>query len=789
MPRTVRASEGGYSPLQDRDRSSSSSSSTTSSKDKSTSSDVSPRAQAGVSSSSSTSSKDKSTSSDVSPRAQAGPTEKELNNTGNTVRAGSGGYSPLQDRTYRRDLATARDKGTTVDAVRGGTAATGTSRTRDTRSQAEVYRDVYDRVDADGARDYEYGRSPLEDQRYREDLRIARDTGTTVPYVRAVQDHRRTVRDAEDRAREMQEGFQPISSRMDPEDSLMTRGAAFGVGAGILSIGRRIDDFFSRRMPDTRTLIPQYQEQWESGDMRPDGAMTVPGVIDRYEAPFAGTRDRISQTTGPAIQHQVDQFTEQPATYIGRMGLYYGGGAAFGVGARLGTAAARGAAGRLATRSPAQTQFIPSFLGRAAEPAVGIGTTGLVAYDIGTAKSPEAASDKIMQYGAAGYGAQRGWRAGTGIIDRVQTRGRQYVPLDKITDAQVATGQQAFPLTRTGQRPGSLVQEFRSSRHGLPGETGVNVWHGTPGRFRSGTQIQDSVMRSTDMPGLYVSPRASPYFTRAPHKATQKYSLLGDQEPIRPTMLRVGVDDVTRLPPGARGIDPGRQFLRTGAKKDTAYITPSADRAAATGRVEAEAVIPPGAILTGGKGQFYTKVGDRRVPIDQFAAGPSTPVVTAPTGPGTRRASDFMSTYYRGTGTRKGIISPDRTAGLSFGRVTRPQKPATTGRISPSTDIKPGITTTVRPPTYDRVIPPTRRDTVTPIRRTAPTRTQPMMTPRKTANVQNILGTRTTAPKPDLVGTKKDTKRRKSPFKIGARTREHYVVDPSAFLGVKKRKR
>ncbi len=757
MPRTVRASEGGYSPLQDRDRSSSSSSSTT--------------------------------SSSTRTSGSSGSTS-----TSRTVRASEGGYSPLQDPQYREDLATARDKGTTVDAVRGGTAATGTSRTRDTRSQAEVYRDVSDRVDADGARDYEYGRSPLEDPQYHEDLRTARDTGTTVPYVRAVQDHRRAVQDAEDRAREMQEGFQPISSRMDPEDSLMTRDPATkvqqaGVGAGILSIGRRIDDFFSRRMPDTRTLIPQYQEQWESGDMRPDGAMTVPGFIDRYEAPFAGTRDRISQTTGPAIQHQVDQFTEQPATYIGRMGLYYGGGAAFGAGARLGTAAATGAAGRLATRSPAQTQFIPSFLGRAAEPAVGIGTTGLVAYDIGTAKSPEAASDKIMQYGAAGYGAQRGWRAGTGIIDRLQTRGRQYVPLDKITDAQVATGQQAFPLTRTGQRPGSLVQEFRSSRHGLPGETGVNVWHGTPGRFRSGTQIQDSVMRSTDMPGLYVSHRASPYFTRAPHKVTQKYSLLGDQEPIRPTMLRVGVDDVTRLPPGARGIDPGRQFLRTGAKKDTAYITPSADRAAATGRVEAEAVIPPGAILTGGKGQFYTKVGDRRVPIDQFTAGPSTPVVTAPTGPGTRRASDFMSTYYRGTGTRKGIISPDRTAGLSFGRVTRPQKPATTGRISPSTDIKPGITTTVRPPTYDRVIPPTRRDTVTPIRRTAPTRTQPIMTPRKTANVQNILGTRTTAPKPDLVGTKKDTKRRKSPFEIGARTREHYVVDPSAFLGVKKRKR
>lgn len=307
----------------------------------------------------------------------------------------------------------------------------------------------------------------------------------------------------------------------------------------------------------------------------------------------------------------------------------YAAGAALklgSVGLRLGSARAASAIGS----GNAATKITSAGIKAGAnlvEPAVGIGAIGYMGNEFRKA-TPEEQVSMTNDIIFGGLGASRGWKGGDKLIGYLQTRGRTYVPLETITDPAVATGKQAFPLTRKGQSPELLVKEFKAPDTGLAVDKAVSgkygAWHATSQKFPSTVEIVNAPSRAKDVGGLYISPRLSPAFTRV-NRVTNVKSDIGSSirgmftpDPIRPSATRVYVDDIVRLPKGARTTQTGREFLGAKSTPGKAYLTPDAEARAITGGVESEAVISPRTVLKEIPSNLYTKIGGRRVAIDRF---------------------------------------------------------------------------------------------------------------------------------------------------------------------------
>lgn len=429
--------------------------------------------------------------------------------------------------------------------------------------------------------------------------------------------------------------------------------------------------------------------------------------------------EQLEQTTfGEIYEGAYEHVQEKPIGTAIEIGALYAGGAAIGLAGRLGSMGARSGllkAGAKVAEGAAEGSKLKvagqaiSSSEKFVDPALAVVGSVPIAMELaeasplslqpvgvppesegmgrgpgmntaGTAVSIEYDSDKVEDFvdttfdlAVMGAGAVKGWKAGTDFIGRIQTRGRTEIPLDSITDADVASGMQDFPLTRRGQTPDELVAEFKRSEYGLPGEEpGPHLWHGSRFNFEATTKSRYEIPRgleSSDMPGLYGSPRFSPEFTRVPRtKLSDQYSLFGASEPLSPKAYRIKVNDVGRMPEGARdSISGGREFLwGKQANKGDAYLTPNAERASVTGRVEAEATLTPGSNISKVGDKYFTKIGNRRVPIDQYLAEIGIKPKDVAPGKKSTTVKDFLeSAEYYNPNAKSGLLKSENIFSLA----------------------------------------------------------------------------------------------------------------------------
>ena len=378
-----------------------------------------------------------------------------------------------------------------------------------------------------------------------------------------------------------------------------------------LQLGQKKDELNEK----ISSYIPSYEEleEKQSSKSKQINNPEYQKLVDDYAPP----KDDTAKDFTKGMYNEIES---NPVGVGVTTASMFVGGAAFkvgSVGAKLGLAKGVAIAGTGSKLGKGITMA-----SSAIEPTLAIGGIGLAASELQGKNAEEIGQITPHLIGGI-YGGVKGWNAGSKVVGNLQTLGRTEIPLNKITNAEVVNGKQKFPLTKKGQTPDKLVAEFKADTHGIPTDKLITdkygVWHATPEKLPSKIEILNNPSRPTDVGGLYVSPRVSPAFTRISANKGYSFRSLFQSDPIRPSVTRVYVKDVNRLPTG-KNVKAGQEYLSSGAKQGEAYLTPNAERLSVFGKVESEAVISPKTMLkqTGVGKKYYTKINGRKVPIDTF---------------------------------------------------------------------------------------------------------------------------------------------------------------------------
>jgi hypothetical protein len=246
----------------------------------------------------------------------------------------------------------------------------------------------------------------------------------------------------------------------------------------------------------------------------------------------------------------------------------------------------------------------PYLLGKIAITAAG-------AYSVGSAtKSPtpeNVAAATIM--GAGGVAAA------SGIISRVLFIGKTFIPIERIAEPSIISGEKTFPTTKA--TPAGLVKEFTISPYKLSAPSGG--FHATDFPFKQGDIL---VTEGTKAPGLHIAPSASIYFTREPGisqaASTPKFSL-SFLEKSTPSIIYAETK-VSRVPAAVRSgsISDINRYLSESAPKGQAYVSAKFEKTMST---EAEAILPKGAVL--GRTEVYSNFWERATGFKYYTELPS----------------------------------------------------------------------------------------------------------------------------------------------------------------------
>jgi len=244
-------------------------------------------------------------------------------------------------------------------------------------------------------------------------------------------------------------------------------------------------------------------------------------------------------------------------------------------------------------------------------------------------------TDRLMWESiAADAGIRAAGKAVGKVIDKITFRNKKFIPIEELTQKGVVEGKVNFPKpTKVGDGEAIVKQFYESSsiKHTDIGKSSkVSGFHATsqargPAGTGKGFITHSEISRPKDMPGLYIAPDVSPHFLRISEGVG--YSLIPKpRNPFkRPGVLQVGVDDVIRLPKEIRrDIKKAQEFMKSGAEKGKAYVTPEAE----LGKPEAEAVITPstpvvnirGKSPLGGRFEYYTEWKGKKVPLYEMKA-------------------------------------------------------------------------------------------------------------------------------------------------------------------------
>ena len=255
-------------------------------------------------------------------------------------------------------------------------------------------------------------------------------------------------------------------------------------------------------------------------------------------------------------------------------------------------------------------------------------------------------------------------------VEAVKFRQAEHIPLEKITQPEVAKGEASFPFVREivrergekkfGERatPEKAVETTIKQFYETPAKEMTEVgrespaagFHATPDvtSFKKESYtVKGAEKRELDVAGQYIAPEVSPHFLRlatttetlnpvtAIKSAIETVKERGVTElikseireafglPTKAGILHIGLEGVKRVPEEFRGsLESMKEFFRTGVEKGTAekgyaYIEPKTELFKTTGEVQA--VIPHGAVIERFPGKtYYTVVEGKKVPIHQF---------------------------------------------------------------------------------------------------------------------------------------------------------------------------
>ena len=235
-------------------------------------------------------------------------------------------------------------------------------------------------------------------------------------------------------------------------------------------------------------------------------------------------------------------------------------------------------------------------------------------------------------------GAKYGMQAIDKASSYLATRGRQFIPIEKIGYAEGIplgkgmtdkTLEASFELntpipkpyrfgrTEKQNQPTPKQAKITPSNKYDP-DTGINyevafpnqVWHATPQGERLGSKIivGDS---TSELPGIYTSEVGVGYYLHLEQKNNIKPALLIQKSnpSYTPKFATFRVAGIESIP--VKGRVSQAQYLRDRANPVKAY--------APNMKEEYEALLPPGAnFVRTGKG-YYTVINGNRVPIDEYA--------------------------------------------------------------------------------------------------------------------------------------------------------------------------
>jgi hypothetical protein len=252
-----------------------------------------------------------------------------------------------------------------------------------------------------------------------------------------------------------------------------------------------------------------------------------------------------------------------------------------------------------------------------------------------------------------------------------RTRGREIVPLEKLTPQEVISGKKSFPTAPTSQH----LQLFKSKVAGKYIDSGKpGAFHTTPGKFWKKTLTPEA--GTSELPGLYGSSYISPHFAKITGSGSSgKISFSSAQ----------GLPGIAYIKPKGFRSSPykstgkGYQFVKT-PKPGYADIPGM--------KTEIEAIFRPEAGSYGFEsGAKYTVIKNVKVPIDVFSYETPSGGVSVKTTGGATITGGASSYSYPSTSSI--VISPETTAvSLSTSKVSKEYEttsiPSSSNKISTS---------------------------------------------------------------------------------------------------------
>lgn len=243
-------------------------------------------------------------------------------------------------------------------------------------------------------------------------------------------------------------------------------------------------------------------------------------------------------------------------------------------------------------------------------------------------KLGEIVTTEVAPMAVGGYAGAYFWPRAGGYL---RTIGREEVPLGKITTKEVISGKETFPTAPPSQHK----KLFLEKKYRLPGVKKPMGYHATPEKWKELVTTPGS----SEIPGTYVSPRASIHFA----KVGEKYSLYGDEffpTTKKPTIMGIVPEKfVTKVPVKVTPTEayPYKYKLPGETKQGIGYILKM--------KSEIEAVITPGTKLATLKlpKKYYTKIRGIRIPIETYSTGGAA--TTSASGLPTQTFSQLSSRY------------------------------------------------------------------------------------------------------------------------------------------------
>jgi len=259
-----------------------------------------------------------------------------------------------------------------------------------------------------------------------------------------------------------------------------------------------------------------------------------------------------------------------------------------------------------------------------------------------------------------GFGlAKKGLLKGYDII---RTAGQTELKAEQIIAPEIYAGQK-FPLVYKGETAGKLLGEFKPM---LPGERLPAGFTSAPKPFE---KVTEAGFGSSELPGIYQSPRVSPHFLKISSEETKLFTFNPLGETMRPSIIRITPTEF-KLVPGLKAGTKIIQSQRIGQIREFLLEAPKGKSYVTFIKPEKEAIIPFGTPLQQTGKRFFIKYEGRRVPIFEFKVVPGG----APFQMNLPTAFDISKSLSSSRIGKIGLISPTEVLGISSQIYSKPSR-------------------------------------------------------------------------------------------------------------------